>query len=171
MLRRIERGDEDAFTVLYERHQPAIFRYALRMTGSRPAADDVVQDVFLALIRGSGNYDPSAGELRSYLYGIARRLICRQGAAEDQELSGEETAAEGDPLHGLLQEETVERVRQALLAIPEHYREVVVLCEMEEMDYARAAEILDCAVGTVRSRLHRAKCLLAERLSGARVRI
>jgi len=59
-------------------------------------------------------------------------------------------------------------VRQAVLTLPEHYREVVVLCALHEMSYAEAAGVLGCAVGTVRSRLHRARGLLAERLRAVR---
>jgi RNA polymerase sigma-70 factor (ECF subfamily) len=60
--------------------------------------------------------------------------------------------------------ETVARVRQAIATLPENYREAVVLCELEEMSYEEAASALDCPVGTVRSRLHRARALLAEKL-------
>jgi RNA polymerase sigma-70 factor (ECF subfamily) len=60
--------------------------------------------------------------------------------------------------------ETVERVRQAIATLPENYREVVVFCELEEMSYEEAASALDCPVGTVRSRLHRARALLLEKL-------
>jgi len=59
-------------------------------------------------------------------------------------------------------------LRLAVLALPPHYREALVLCELEEMSYAEAAEVLSCAVGTVRSRLHRARAMLAEKMRGRR---
>ena len=67
-------------------------------------------------------------------------------------------------LSDLLRSEMIESVRQAVLALPSHYREVVVLCDLHEMSYLEAAAALSCAVGTVRSRLHRARSLLIERL-------
>ena len=71
-----------------------------------------------------------------------------------------------DPLGNLVRNEEIESVRQAVLGLPLHYREVVVLCELEEMSYGEAAASLGCAVGTVRSRLHRARALLKRRLRG-----
>ncbi len=149
---RLEQGDGAAFSLLYDRHQPAVFRYALRMSGSRETADDVVQEVFLGLIRGARGFDAQVGPLRSYLYGMARRLLVRQSPPrEESDLEGVEVAIAADPLAGMEQAEALERLKQALLAIPAHYREVVVLCDLEELDYAHAAEVLGCAVGTVRS--------------------
>lgn len=167
LLARLQAGDEDAFETLYGRHQPRIYRYALRMCGSPEVADDVVQEVFLALIRGARGYDAAAGPLGSYLYGMARNLLFRQlGAAPMVELEDDLPAVVADPLEGLAHSQRVERVRRALEVLPAHYREAVVLCDMEELSYADVAELLGVAVGTVRSRLHRARALLAERLSG-----
>ena len=72
--------------------------------------------------------------------------------------------AGADALANLTREEALEAVRQAVLALPTHYREVVVLCDLEEMDYANAAAALGCSIGTVRSRLHRARGLLMAKL-------
>ena len=74
-----------------------------------------------------------------------------------------ETAA-GDLMADVTRKETIDSVRKAVLSLPEHYREVVVLCDLQEMDYAEAAAALGCAVGTVRSRLHRARAMLLEKL-------
>lgn len=166
LLRRLHDGEDLAFEVLYERYQPRIFRYALRMSASRELADDIVQEVFLGLIRGARGYDASAGPLGSYLYGMARNLLFRHlGARPTQELEEESMVSDHDPLEGLARAEQIERVRQALAAMPAHYREAVVLCDMEEMSYSAVAELLGVAVGTIRSRLHRARGLLLERLS------
>src|SRR5262249_6661323 len=69
-----------------------------------------------------------------------------------------------DPLGDLTRTEMIEAVRSAILALPTHYREVVILCELHEMSYGEAAEVIGCAVGTIRSRLHRARALLVEKL-------
>ena len=169
LLRRMTAGDEQAFTALYQRRQAGVYRFALQMSGSVAMAEDVTQEVFLLLIREASGYDPSRGPLQSFLLGVARNYVLRMleknrtGVPLDD---GAEpcTASGSDALAKLTREETVEWVRQAVLALPAHYREVVVLCELEEMDYAQAAAVLGCAVGTVRSRLHRARGLLTEKL-------
>jgi len=165
LLRRLQAGDEHAFETLYERHMPPLYRYALRMTGSAADADDVVQELFLELIRNARGYDSSRGALRSYLYGMARRLILRRLPAEFP-VDGEapEPVVEDDPFERLNLEQRLAAVRAAVAALPVGYREVVVLCDLEEMSYADAAAVMDCAVGTIRSRLHRARALLLERM-------
>lgn len=166
LLKRTQSGDERAFELLYACHQPPVLRYALRMSGSQPLAEEVVQEVFLALIHGARGYDPAAGPLRSYLYGMARHALARHRRREQPfEDLGADLPANGNPHDGAARGQELDRVRAALAALPAHYREVVVLCEMEELNYAEAAEILGIPVGTVRSRLSRAKALLLERLS------
>src|SRR5207237_8301484 len=113
------------------------------------------------------------------LCGIARRQVLRRRArerpfirmaeSEDEGSPAVTLIAEGDPLSELTRGEMIARVRAAVLALPAHYREAVVLCELHEMSYAEAAEALGCAIGTVRSRLHRARAMLAEKLRGRSV--
>jgi RNA polymerase sigma-70 factor (ECF subfamily) len=165
LLKRLQAGDERAFDTLYSRHMPPVYRYALRMTGSQSDADDVVQELFLALIRSARGYDPERGELRSYLYGLARRLILRRLPAEAPANDDTpEPAVEDDPFERLDLEQRLELVRTAVASLPAGYREVVVLCDLEEMSYADAAVTMGCAVGTVRSRLHRARAMLLSRM-------
>lgn len=165
LLKRLQSGDDRAFEILYERHMPPVYRYALRMTGSAADADDVVQELFLALIRDARGYDPERGELRSYLYGMARRLILRRLPAElPAEDDTPEPAVEDDPFERLDLEQRLGSVRIAVASLPAAYREVVVLCDLEEMSYADAALTMGCAVGTVRSRLHRARAILLSRM-------
>jgi RNA polymerase sigma-70 factor (ECF subfamily) len=176
LYRRMLAGDEDAFAALYRRHQGNIYRFALQMSGSEAVAEDVTQEVFLAVIREAINFDESRGSLAGYLYGIARNQVLRRfkrdspyvaiaDDAEDGEVGPADwPVAGGDPLGDLTRSEEIESVRQAIVALPAHYREVVVLCDLHEMSYAEAAEVLGCAVGTVRSRLHRARALLVEKL-------
>lgn len=168
-------GDEAAFVALYRRKQGGIYRFALRMSGSESIAEDVTQEVFLHLMRDNGNFDSTRGSFQSYLFGMARNQVLRRLERDRPFLSmgGEEenggSPIEGlivnsDPLGDLTRRETVESVRQTVLALPAHYREVVVLCDLHEMSYQETAEILNCAIGTVRSRLHRARAILVERL-------
>ena len=178
LLRRMRAGDETALTTLYRRRQAGIYRFALQMSGSRTVAEDVAQEVFMALIRESDKFDPDKGTLAAYLYGIARNQVLRRlerervfvqfsEEAEDMEAPfATGLSAQPDPLGDLTRNEMIEAVRQAVLTLPAHYREVVVLCELSEMSYAEAAEVIGCAIGTVRSRLHRARHMLIERLRG-----
>lgn len=173
LLRRMASGDEEAFAVLYRRRQGAVYRFALEMSGSTGVAEEVTQEVFLALIRGDGRYDPSRGPLASWLFGVARNQVLRfverdsrYERVEDEALEREEPA--DGPLEDLTRGETLRSVRQAVLALPARYREAVVLCDLQEMSYDDAARALDCAVGTVRSRLHRGRALLAGKLRSLR---
>jgi len=181
LLRRMSAGDEEAFTTLYRRRQGGVFRFALQMSGSQAVAEDVTQEVFIVLIREAERYDPSRGSLAAYLYGIARNYVLRRfeqdrllvplvDSDEDDAFTNPAMIAEFDPLGDLTQKERLETLRTSILALPAHYREVIVLCELHEMSYAEAATIVGCAVGTVRSRLHRARALLLDRMRGERDR-
>lgn len=176
LLRLTMAGNEEAFTRLYQRLRGVVFRFARQMSGSANVAEDVTQEVFLILLRKAELYDPNRGALSTYLVQITRNEILRRLGRDrafvsldederDEDLSPDENLiVNGDPLGNLVRNEEIEAVRQAVLALPLHYREVVVLCELEEMSYTEAAALLGCAVGTVRSRLHRARALLKERL-------
>jgi RNA polymerase sigma-70 factor (ECF subfamily) len=143
------------------------------MSGSEAAAEDITQEVFLALIRDRCAFDSARGTLAGYLFGIARKLVLRslernrQDIPIDSELedAAPELAVNDDPLVDLTQREGLDALRRAVSALPRRYREVVVLCDLEEVDYAEAAVALGCPIGTVRSRLHRARALLLEKLN------
>jgi RNA polymerase sigma-70 factor (ECF subfamily) len=168
LLRRSAEGDEEAFVALYRRFHGGIYRFAWRMTGSREAAEDVTQETFLVVVRGPGRYQEARGAFGAYLYGIARNLLGKRAGRERLFVAlGDDQDAlrsSDDPTEDLDRRQAVEAVRQAVLALPEHYREVVVLVELQGLPYEHVADALACPVGTVRSRLHRARALLAKRL-------
>jgi RNA polymerase sigma-70 factor (ECF subfamily) len=171
LLRSISTGSEEALVILYRRRQGSIYRFAVQMSGSHAFAEDVTQEVFMVLIRGRAEYDPSRGSVNAFMLGIARNLVLRRLHSQkalvslDDDLAAIPQVAVNDgPLEELSRGEAIESVRKAIFTLPEHYREVVILCELQEMSYAEAAVILGCAVGTVRSRLHRARALLIEKL-------
>jgi RNA polymerase sigma-70 factor (ECF subfamily) len=191
-------GDEEAFTLLYRRKHPSIYRFALHMSGNAAVAEDVTQEVFMTLIRDAKRFDPERGTLTGFLFGIARNHVRKRWDQDRRCVPLPEEGGESGPsgfhtvgAHGIggfasaangrhngngvfstapqahyefESLETVGRVRQAIATLPENYREVVVLCELEEMSYEEAAAALDCPLGTVRSRLHRARALLLEKL-------
>jgi RNA polymerase sigma-70 factor (ECF subfamily) len=166
LLERARAGDEESFAELYRRRQGPVYRFALQMSGRRSVAEEVTQEVFLALIRDADRFDPERGSFPSYLYGMARNLTLRCLERDRFYVpieEGAEGAASEDTLGDLTRGETIESVRQAVLALPANFREVVVLCDLHEMSYADAAVAIGCAVGTVRSRLHRARGMLLEK--------
>ena len=167
LLRGVQAGDEEAFSLLYRRWQGPVYRFALRMSGSPPLAEDVTQEVFMALLRRSDGYDPSRGELSSYLHGIARNMARRRLERERglQPLADE--AGRDDPMADLARRERADLVWDGILTLPLHYREAVVLCDLQGLSYEEAALALGCAVGTVRSRLHRGRDQLGQRLRSA----
>jgi RNA polymerase sigma-70 factor (ECF subfamily) len=178
LVRRMGAGDEEAFRVVYGRCQGPIFRFALHMSGSRTIAEDVTQEVFMFLLQENSRFDPSRGTLQSYLFGIGRNLVLRRvdremsfvPLPEDEPHNGNGARSNGHrpslvvPPVDLARMELIDQVRQAVLSLPVNYREVVILCDLQEKSYEEAAELLACAVGTVRSRLHRARALLTEKL-------
>ena len=173
LLRQLAKGNESAFAALYERYQGSIYRFVLHMSGSSAAAEEITQEVFMAVIDKPKSYDPAKGTVAGYLFGIARNLMRRsmQRSAHDVPLI-EDSAEEGanglseemDLLEEMHQAESLKALGKAVLALPESYREVVVLCELEEMSYPEAAALLKCSAGTIASRLHRAKAMLKARL-------
>ena len=184
LLGRMMAGDDEAFTLLYRRRQPAIYRFALHMSNSAAVAEDVTQEVFMALIRDARRFDPARGTLSAFLFGVARNHLRKRWEqerrfaplAEDADERGDITpggpAASGNRLlttrgaDELSRLETIGQVRRAIATLPGNYREVVVLCDLEEMSYEEAASALGTPVGTIRSRLHRARAILLEKLRG-----
>jgi RNA polymerase sigma-70 factor (ECF subfamily) len=177
LLRLMLAGDEEAFALLYRRRQGGIYRFAAQMSGSDSIGDDVTQEVFLFLMREGHTFDSSKGTLSAFLLGVARMYVRRRLKAEQRlELLGD-TLDDDDapfspqsdmcPLEDLTRAETIESVRKAILSLPEKHREVIVLCELQGVSYAETAEILGCAIGTVRSRLHRARAQLLTMLRPA----
>lgn len=171
LMRRTAEGDRDAFAGIYRRHQGTIFRFARLMTGCTTAAEDVVQEVFLALMRNASRYQPEQAALSTYLYGIARKQTRRRLVRDRRFVAIDESAAEpaieGDADTELTRRGDIERLRRAVLALPSRYREAIVLCDLQDMRYADAAIALACPIGTVRSRIHRGRQLLAQKLGRA----
>lgn len=175
LLRRSAKGDEEAFTRLYRRHQGPLYRFALRMCGHPWAAEEIVQDVFMTLIREPKKFDPERGTVGAFLYGVARNRVLKHLERSPRDFSLEEKLERESGMQARITErftpaewaEAVERreqVRVAVLELPIEFRETVVLCELEEMSYEEAANLLECPIGTIRSRLHRGRALLSAKL-------
>jgi RNA polymerase sigma-70 factor, ECF subfamily len=174
LYRAAGRGSEDAMAALYRRHGSLVYRFSLRMCQDAWAAEEVTQEVFLALLRQPDRFDPERAALSTWLCGIARRQVWkylernRRSLGVDVDVDSEDgldvESTDDDPSVVLSRKEAVATVRQGLDELPPHMKEVIVLCEFEEMTYEDAAVVLNVPIGTVRSRLHRAKAGLAQLL-------
>jgi RNA polymerase sigma-70 factor (ECF subfamily) len=175
LLRRAAKGDEEAFTLIYRRHQAAMYRSALRMTGNTWAAEEIVQDVFMTLMRDPKKYDPTRGALGAFLYGVARNRVMKYLERLPREIPLQEKNEDGTGSGIVLQDtstpamwaekrERRQQVRAAVQELPVEFREAVVLCALEEMSYEEAAQMAGCPIGTIRSRLHRGRALLMAKL-------
>ena len=174
LLARIAGGSADALSALFRRRQGDVYRFALHMSGATAVAEDVTQDVFLIVMREAGRFQSGRSTVAAWLCGIARNCVRqrleREGKWESLDATDGDGDEQGPPVHAdplgeLTRTERIAMLRRAVLALPVRYREVVVLCDLEELSYAEAADVLGCALGTVRSRLHRARTMLAGRLT------
>jgi RNA polymerase sigma-70 factor (ECF subfamily) len=187
LVARLRHGDAGAARELYERHGAALLRFGMAMSNCRQTAEDVVHDTFVELLRHPSRFDPARGPVLAFLFGIARHRMARitrvafrdadanpdptessddDGSTEalpDASPVGTALAAD-DTADALDRMQNIERVRAAVFDLPRVHREVIALCDLEELPYATVATILGCPIGTVRSRLSRARALLATRL-------
>jgi RNA polymerase sigma-70 factor (ECF subfamily) len=171
LIAAVAAGDREAFGALYGRRRPDVYRFALHMIGVPAAAEDVAQDVFLTVIREAARYTPGRSGVVAWLLGIARNHARRRLAARRYEPMPDAASEPGiivDPADGIARGQQVEALRRALSALPLPYREAVVLCDLQELTYQDAAVVAGCAIGTVRSRLHRGRQILAATLRGER---
>ena len=171
-------GDREAFAALFRRHRATVYRFSKQMLGSKEAAEDVTQEVFMALAQNGRQYQPALGALSTYLYGIARHLVLQRhkrtrsrvevDVADLEADRSPALATSIDPLGDLSRAQAIRELRLAILLLPVHYREAIVLCELNGRSYEEAATIVGCPVGTIRSRLSRGRQLLTERCRAAR---
>jgi RNA polymerase sigma-70 factor (ECF subfamily) len=171
LLEGIAQGDETAFQAVYEKWTGIIYKFAWQMTGSKSMAEDITQDLFLMIIRSKIRFDPAKGSFSSFLYGVARNLAMKS-IRKQHRLFGMLRLFESqnpqrkvqDPLLQMTREESAENLRRCILSLPPQYREAIVLCDLHELSYAEAAEITRSAIGTIRSRLHRGRELLIQKM-------
>ena len=173
LLRQMRSGTAAAFQALYRRHQGPLYRFATLRCGSPDLAADVVQEVFMGVLTGALRFDPLRGQLQHFLFGVARNLILKHEQARGRTASlpdsedGEDDDSgdyKAEPLARMLSNEVADDVRRALAQLSPHYRDSLILYEMHDLSYQEIAAICQVDIGTVRSRLSRARALLAKRL-------
>lgn len=167
------------FEELLERYQRPMYRVAYRLTGNHDDAQDLIQDALFEAFRNFHRFERGT-RFDRWLYRImTNRHIDRvrrqsrlstlsldqpQDVGENREQSWDVAADGNDPAELLVEEVLDERIQQALVELPEEYRQAVILADIEELSYEDVARVLRCPVGTVRSRLHRGRHLLREKL-------
>jgi len=157
LVREAREGREQAFLAIYHAHRSAVFQFAWRLTGSQTAAEDVTQECFLALVRGS-TFDGDRGSLRNYLFGVARNLVLRSLRISEREAEeAAEAAAPVDVLGDLLAAERSEQIARAVAGLPILQREALILFTFGELPLEEIARIAQVDVGVVKSRLYRAR--------------
>jgi len=175
LIARMAAGDEAAFAAIYRRHRDGVHRFALLYCGSAATAADITQDTFVHLITQPRQYDSARGSVGAWLCGVARNLARRHAGLREDPTDPAELAGDLDPpeahvdrdtpLERVLRDESAEEVRRAVAALAPHYRDVLILCELSELSYAETAQVCGIDIGTVRSRLSRARSRLAQSLA------
>ena len=140
----------------FDRYHRAVFRFVCRLTLRAGLAEDITQECFLAYVRAPGKFDERRGELRTYLFAIARNLALKhfRDRAGEEALNGDDPHAAADPRTGI---EAAAAVEQAIARLPLLEREALVLFQYEGFTLAEIASVADAEVGTVKPRLHRAR--------------
>jgi RNA polymerase sigma-70 factor, ECF subfamily len=172
LLQRARTGDRDAFAALYDRYQHIVYRFARAMIGSADAARDVSQEVFVAFMRDLPRYDPTRSALATYLYGVTRNVSRHRIRRERRFLSldvlgsraQEPALGPRDHADRLSAAQSLDALRRALGSLPLRYREVIVLCDLHELPGNIVAQIVGASATAVRSRLHRGRRMLKERM-------
>jgi len=172
-MARLAAGDGNALRELYQRHGRALLRFSSAMCRSRQAAEDMVHDTFVALMREPVSFNPAQGTVFGYLCGVLRHRVSRHFRQQkrwvaldmDSDSSPVHISDTQSPADEIARSEITAAFRRAMLELPLQHREIIALCDLEELPYTTVAGILDCPVGTVRSRLHRARALLTIRLA------
>ena len=158
LVRRVLAGQTDDFRVLVDRHQQSIFRFASGLVGNREEAQDVMQEAFLAAFVNLSGYDSSRAAFSTWLFTIARNrclnLLKQRRPIDHNEPDSIGDVPSADPL---VSQELSQQLDRALAALPVEQRSAFVLAEIEELPYAEIARIEQTSVGTVKSRIHRAK--------------
>lgn len=170
-------GSEEAFGELVRRHQRGVMNYIYRMVQNRQIAEELAQEVFIALVRNAQRYQPTA-KFTTYLYTIASNIVSKEWLRQKRRprffslssalIRWKDSEAEVDPLEhvgdekadvlkAFQQGEVSEAVNTALKELPEHQREAFVLRRFQDLSYEEISEVTNSPVGTVKSRVVRAE--------------
>ncbi|HEY6401413.1 MAG TPA: RNA polymerase sigma factor [Blastocatellia bacterium] len=175
LLSAAARGDQAAFSQIYQRYRNRVYGFAYRMLGTQEAAEDVTHEAFLLLIRQPEVYQAARGSLLTFLCAVARNHIFqhlrRQGRYAPEPVETLDQCDESppsrsfDPLSDLLERELAAQVETALARLPVAQREAIVLREYQELSYEEIAAVIGADTNVVKARLYRARQTLAKWLA------
>ncbi len=172
LMEAVQRGDRESFSRLVSRHKVPILNFLYRYTLDRDLAEDLSQEVFLRVFRDSGSFNPKLGRVSTWIYAVARNLARdvarrrrfelkansafyeRKGILHEKDLA---TGWPDNPAAALERKEMVKAVRVCLSRLPEKYRAVFVLCELQGLSYGETGSVVGCSEKTISSRLSRAR--------------
>jgi RNA polymerase sigma-70 factor (ECF subfamily) len=171
-----QRGDTAAFEVLVLRYQRQIFSLIYRLTHNREVVEDIAQDVFIAAFKAIKDFQAKSSfftwlyriainHCKNYLTALTRSQNSVQRYQREQHSEESWGNQDRNPQRMLLAKEFIEQMEKAIVSLPEEQRVVLTLCEFEGLSYQEIADVLECPVGTVRSRLSRARTALQEILN------
>ena len=176
LVERVARGDRDAFALLYRRYERPVFAVLLRLGGQRALAEEWLQEAFTRVWLAAASHDSARGAVRSWIFAIAlntarselarKRYRTRHVSLDETELDLPDTTGGEPPLAARLDgQRQAGALAAALLELPDHLREVVVLRCTRELSFAEIAEVTGCPQGTLKARFHRATQALKRRLA------
>lgn len=171
LIDRSRRGDAEAFTEIYFSLKDSIYGFAYRMINRSSIAEEITQEVFIFFIENSGKYDAGKGSLFSFLCGVARNKVLNHLKKSGVRLETNDLEREpfenpanpnkSSPIGNLLEKEFSEKLEECVLKLSPYQKEVLLLREVEDLSYEEIAGITETNIGTVKSRLYRARCALA----------
>lgn len=179
LMLRVKRGDTAAFTALVEKYKQPVMNLAYRSLRDLTEAEDLAQNVFVQVFKSAARYETTA-KFSTWLFTIARNLclneVRRRSRHPAQSLDESHPEQEEHPKHqiedrrqtappeGLLAGELVQKVEEAIQALPENQRTALLLCRQDELSYEEIAKVLGCSVSATKSLIHRGRETLKERL-------
>lgn len=168
LLQALAAGERQALETLYRRLAPAVYRYALGLSGDASLAADATHDAFAALAERPRAFDPALGTLGGWLAGVARHTLLARQRRRGREVDIDDDTLDAmpddaaSPERCLVRRQDLSQLWAALHSLPWALREAVVLVDLQERPYAEAARIAGCELNTLRTRLHRGRARLAE---------
>lgn len=187
LMERFQKGDEDAFTLLVRRHEKPLINFIAQFIGDRDSAEDLAQDTFIRIFQAAPRYKPGRAQFNTWMYHIASNLCkneLRNRARRDRHWMDNTVKDEGEdagtgiesrianapadasyePDVVLQRKELRDALRKAIAALPEQYREPLVLRDIQGLSYEEISKVLGIRAGTTKSRINRARLILKDKL-------
>lgn len=162
IMQKVREGDVEKMGLLFDRHNKSLFRFLFNMTRQKELSEDMVQNVFLRMLKYPDNFK-GFGEFRTWMYHIARNVLIdhfRKNAKMPihNEINNHEASVETDQLPdaSLEKKEDLKKLEKAMQRLADGEREILLMCRFEELKYSEIAEILNITEGAVKVRVHRA---------------